>query len=86
MGVDANIEFAYKFIYRAPLDKNLIEHELDYVFIGTFDGMPAPNPAEVEDWKFVRFADLRKDVSLNPEKYTSWFRLIVAHEELNSFV
>ena len=86
MGIDTKIEFAYKFIYRAPLDQDLIEHELDYVFIGTFDGMPAPNPAEVEDWKFVRFAELREDVAENPSKYTPWFRLIVAHEELDAFV
>lgn len=86
MGIDTKIEFAYKFIYRAPLDKNLIEHELDYVFIGIFDGTPAPNPAEVEDWKFVRLSDLKQDIEANPNKYTPWFRLIVAHEELNSFV
>ena len=81
-----DLDLKYKFIYRAPLDKNLIEHELDYVFIGIFDGTPAPNPAEVEDWKFVRLSDLKQDIEANPNKYTPWFRLIVAHEELNSFV
>jgi len=40
MGIDSNPEFAYKFIYKTTLDNNLTEHELDYVFIGTFDGEP----------------------------------------------
>ena len=40
MGIDLQPEFAFKFIYKTPLDQNLIEHEYDHVFIGTFDGDP----------------------------------------------
>src|SRR5688572_25752718 len=47
MGINLKPEFAFKFIYKTPLDKNLIEHELDYVFIGTFDGKPVINKEEV---------------------------------------
>ena len=34
MGIDLQPDFAYKFIYKSKLDKNLIEHELDYVYTG----------------------------------------------------
>jgi isopentenyl-diphosphate Delta-isomerase len=86
MGIDSQTRFAYKFIYNVPLDKNLTEHELDHVFIGTFDGVPQPNPEEVEDWKYVNIPDLMKDMALNPERYTHWFKLILRHPELNQFV
>jgi isopentenyl-diphosphate Delta-isomerase len=83
MGIDVQPEFAFKFIYRTDLDKNLIEHELDYVFIGTFDGMPVINKDEVSEWKFMNLESIRKDIKQDPESYTSWFKLIVNHPELN---
>lgn len=79
MGIDLKPEFAFKFIYKTPLDKSLIEHELDYVFIGTFDGRPVINKEEVSDWKFMSLNDLRNDMKRSPELYTVWFRLIIDH-------
>ncbi|HTJ47854.1 MAG TPA: isopentenyl-diphosphate Delta-isomerase, partial [Cyclobacteriaceae bacterium] len=32
MGIEVKTEFAYKFIYKTNLDKNLIEHEYDHVY------------------------------------------------------
>jgi isopentenyl-diphosphate Delta-isomerase len=86
MGIDVQTEFAYKFIYKTALDKELTEHELDHVYIGTFDGVPKPNPAEVDDWKFVDFQDLKKDVNNHPDAYTYWFRLIMNHSEIEHYV
>ena len=80
MGVDVNPVFAFKFIYQAALDHDLIEHELDHVFTATFNGVPHVNPDEVEDWKYVDMTELREDVRRNPERYTVWFGKIL--EEL----
>ena len=82
MGIDAQPSFVYKFIYRTPLDQNLIEHELDYVFVGTFNGEPNINPAEVAEWKYADLQWLKADVKEHPEKYTVWFRLILEHPSL----
>lgn len=82
MGIDVSTEFAYKFIYQAPLDKNLIEHEYDHVFIGTFDGVPSINTEEVEAWKYVDLTTLRNDIRKNPEAYTYWFKLIMSHPQV----
>lgn len=84
MGIDANPKFSYSFVYRAPLDKNLIEHEFDHVYTAVFDGRPAVNPNEVEDWKFVNMEWLARDVNIHPEQYTFWFRLIMDRVKLNS--
>lgn len=84
MGIDLRPEFAYKFTYKANLDKGLVEHECDHVFIGTFDGTPEINPEEVEDWKFSEINSLRDDIRKNPGSYTFWFKLIVNHPQLTS--
>lgn len=82
MGIDVKTEFAYKFIYKTELEAHLIEHEYDYVFIGTYNGEPLINPNEVEDWKYVDINWVRKDIGEHPDKYTYWFRLIVNNPNL----
>jgi isopentenyl-diphosphate delta-isomerase len=82
MGIDLQPAFAYKFLYKSKLDKDLIEHELDHVFTGVFDGTPTINLDEVEDWKFINIRALRKDIDHHPGNYTVWFRLIMNHPEL----
>lgn len=84
MGIDLQPEFIYKFIYRANLDHNLVEHELDHVLIGQFEGKPNMNVREVQGWKFLSLARLKEDVKLHPERYTHWFKLILDHPEFNA--
>lgn len=84
MGIVVQPTFAFSFIYRAPLDHELTEHELDHVFIGTYNDAPAINEKEVEDWKYVDLKWLREDVEKHPNAYTVWFKLIIDHPELNS--
>ena len=85
MGIDMATEFAYKFTYRAALDHGLTEHELDYIFIGQFDGVPAVNKDEVSDWKFADLNFLREDIVRHPDQYTAWFKLILNHAEFHAY-
>lgn len=80
MGITTEPRFLYKFTYRADVGDGLVEHEVDHVYHATFDGQPNANPAEVQDWKFMPLPDLLKDVSDFPERYTSWFRIILSHQ------
>ncbi len=82
LGIDLQPEFAYKFIYKAALNDELVEHELDHVFTGIFDGNPVPNSSEIESWKFIDMNALKHDVAVNPKNYTPWFRLILQHGQL----
>jgi isopentenyl-diphosphate Delta-isomerase len=82
MGIEVQPTFAYKFIYKTNLDKNLIEHEVDHVLTAQFDGAPLVNEAEVEDWKYVNLKDLQSDVQINPHLYTEWFKLILKRKEI----
>ena len=84
MGIDVSVRYSHNFLYRTALDKNLIEHELDHVFIGKFDGEPSINETEVEDWKFVNVDWLKNDIAIHPQEYTYWFRLLMTQPQLNS--
>ena len=77
IGIDADPEFFYKFIYKAKLDNGLTEHEYDHVFTCTTDQNPILNVEEAEDFKYVSMEDLYIDIDQNPFHYTFWFRLIV---------
>lgn len=77
MGFNCELTSLFSFIYHANLDNNLFEHELDRVFVGHYDGQPAPNPAEVEDWKWMNISSLRQDIQENSQNYTYWFKLVL---------
>lgn len=74
MGFDCELREIFDFIYKVELERGLVEHEFDHVFIGIFDGEPKPDPAEVEEWNFVTVDELREDLVRNPEAYSFWFR------------
>jgi isopentenyl-diphosphate Delta-isomerase len=77
MGFDTELTFAYKFIYRTELEKNLIENEYDHVYTGIYNDRPSINKTEVEDWKYASVPWLKKDMKENPDHYTHWFKLIM---------
>ncbi|WP_312922709.1 isopentenyl-diphosphate Delta-isomerase [Empedobacter brevis] len=79
MGFDCELEYKFNFIYKAHLENDLTEHELDHVFIGTFDDEPNLNPDEVMAYCWVELDDLKKDMEKNPQNYTAWFKIIFEH-------
>ncbi len=85
MGIEAALDFTFKFIYKAQLDHGLIEHELDHVFIGKYDGEPDLNKEEACDWKWMSLSELKEDVSDNPQSYTVWFSEILTHPEFRIY-
>ena len=76
MGFEANLKELFHFIYKAPFDNGLTEHELDHVMIGYFDNEPEINTEEVESWKWMKVEDIKEDIITNPEIYTIWFKII----------
>lgn len=75
MGITANLEEVFSFIYKAKVG-NLTEHEIDHVFFGRFDEKPRPDKKEIEDWQWIKLADLKADIKKNFQKYTPWFKII----------
>ncbi len=76
MGFSTQLSELFNFIYKAPFDNGLTEHELDHVMVGNFENDPIVNPEEVETWKWMKVEDVRSDIEKNPHLYTVWFKII----------
>ena len=76
MGFKTNLKEIFSFVYKAPFDNGLTEHELDHVMIGYFENEPEINIEEVESWKWMKIEDIKEDMIQNPEIYTIWFKII----------
>lgn len=76
MGFTADLKELFHFIYKAPFDNGLTEHELDHVMIGYSNENPVINPEEVESWKWMSIEAIKEDMIANPKDYTVWFKII----------
>ena len=76
MGFETQLEFKGSFIYKAPFDNGLTEHELDHILVGHYNGTPQINPEEVASWRWISMDDLKTDINTHPEIYTVWFKII----------
>jgi len=88
MGFEIPLEYLFNFIYKAPFDNGLTEHELDHVMLGRFEGVPKINPDEVASWKWMDIDQINTDLKENTDLYTVWFAIIFDrfynHLKLNS--
>ena len=78
MGIRCELKKAFDFIYKVELDKGLTEHEFDHVLVGKYNGEPVLNHDEAASWKWVDVDLLVKDVDINPENYTAWFKIALS--------
>jgi isopentenyl-diphosphate Delta-isomerase len=76
MGFTADLKELFHFIYKAPFDNGLTEHELDHVMIGYSNEIPVINKEEVESWKWMSIEAIKEDMTANPNDYTVWFKII----------
>ncbi len=76
MGFVVELKELFSFIYKAPFDNGLTEHELDHVMIGYSNEEPQINPDEVADWKWMKPEDIKSDIAKNGANYTAWFKII----------
>ncbi len=86
MGFECEMTEMLTFIYRAELDKGLIEHEFDHVFVGQYDGPVTPNPEEADGYMWSPVEEVRKELTAAPERFTVWsiiaFNKLVEHLHL----
>lgn len=83
MGMRAELQFSFSFLYQFEFTNGLTEHEYDHVFIGQTDQLPEINPDEVQGWKYISIADLEKEIGFNPELYTPWLKICMAELKEN---
>lgn len=76
MGFVTDLKETISFIYKAPFDNGLTEHELDHILVGNFEENPNINENEVASWKWMDIEKLKKDIKMNPDIYSAWFKII----------
>ncbi len=76
MGMKCDLSEVFHFIYKAPFDNGLTEHELDHVLVGYSNENPLINTEEVANFKWMSINSIKNDIFDNPLKYTEWFKII----------
>ena len=75
MGFTIPLQKIFTFTYKATVENNLIEHELDHVFTGEYEGEIHFNKEEVSDYAYYAMSDLKLLLQEKPELFTSWFKI-----------
>ncbi len=88
MGFSCELEEVFSFIYKAPFDNGLTEHELDHVMVGKYEADPAINGEEVEAFKWMPLNEVKEDIENKPELYTEWFKIIFkeSYEKISKYI
>lgn len=76
MGFVTELKEVFSFIYKAPFDNGLTEHELDHVLVGSYNDDPKINLDEVENFKWMTLETVKSNMETHPEVYTEWFKII----------
>ena len=85
MGFVVDLQESISFMYKAPFDNGLTEHEYDHVLLGKYNNEPVINMSEVASWKWMLIEEVKDDIAIHPELYTEWFKVIFDkfYEHLN---
>ena len=73
--IRCELEFVYKFAYRAAFGDAGSENELCHVFLGRSPAEVHPNEHEIADIRFVSANELDRELAEKPETLTPWFKL-----------
>ena len=76
MGIKTPLEELFSFVYKAPFDNGLTEHEFDHVILGYYDSEPIINREEVANWKWMNLEEIITEIKTTPDNYTAWFKII----------
>jgi isopentenyl-diphosphate Delta-isomerase len=79
LGLEARLEFVYKFEYRARFGDLGTEHELCWVYLGRSDRDPVVNTNEIREWRWVEPAELARELTHQAARFTPWFRMEWEH-------
>jgi isopentenyl-diphosphate delta-isomerase len=77
MGVSCALYPTTALTYRLEVGDGLFEHELNHIFVGTFDGDPQPSLNEVAAWAWVDSTALRALRRGRARSLTPWFEPVV---------
>jgi len=74
MNIDTPLESLGWFHYIAHFENGLVENEIDHVLIGfaNENQIIHPNPAEVQNYRWISISELKKELAKHPKQFTPW--------------
>lgn len=75
LNIGAELEFVYKFAYRARFDASGSENELCWVYVGRTPVTPVPNSREIAGIRWVAADRLQAELENAPGEFTPWLKL-----------
>lgn len=75
LGVSADLEHVYRFVYRARFGDLGSEFELCHVYLGRMSGSPSPNGHEIEALRYVSADVLAAELAAAPDRFSPWLKL-----------
>lgn len=84
MGLDCSLVEVAHVTYCLDVSAELVEHELNHVFVGCSESDPTPDPAEASDWAWWRAEDLDRAIAETPSRFSAWLPIVwrVVHGHL----
>jgi isopentenyl-diphosphate delta-isomerase len=76
-----HLQYLGYFIYKTNVGDDLIEHELDHVFVGQIDeSMSIPfTPEEVDSIQWMSGSKVKEQLTNEPEVYSYWFPYLLRY-------
>ena len=75
LNVEAELEYVYKFSYRADFGDSGAENELCHVYLGGVGDGIVPNANEIAAIRFLSADALDAELRSTPDDFTPWFKL-----------
>ena len=75
LDIQTDLEFVYKFSYRAQFGEHGSENELCSVYLGRTDQTYSANANEIAEARFLSIDVLSNELQTNPEEFTPWFKM-----------
>lgn len=75
LGFSCPLKSVGSFIYSARFEDIGSENEFCHVLVGHYDGEVKPDPTEIEEIKWMKLSDILKEVKIDPDSWTPWFRI-----------
>jgi isopentenyl-diphosphate delta-isomerase len=85
MGMMCTLKKVLTFEYKAQLDPQMTEHEIDEVFVGVSDELPFPDPNEAEDFRYQSPEEIFKELEFAAQRYTVWFKILMTKLKEDNF-
>ena len=70
----SDMQYKFKFEYKAALDHDMTEWEIDHVVFGVTDLEPNLNLEEVQAFRYISLEDLDSEIKKRPENFTAWLK------------